>query len=158
MAFPWWCKRNRVLLRANKARAFFGGSYFPNFVLFVSLTLTKIPCRPPHPPHTQQGGGKAGAADRKGGAAGHAKFKCPTCGQQAPSIKSAEMHWDSKHSKLPFVPDDWTDTHEENGGVTTSGVAIKGRAKEKTVHQLAKTEVGQKKLKEIEDAKKAAKF
>ena len=34
-------------------------------------------------------GGKAGLADRKGGAAGHAKFKCPACGVQSPSIKSA---------------------------------------------------------------------
>ena len=68
------------------------------------------------------------------------------------------MHWDSKHSKLPFVPEDWSDTHAENGGVTTAGVAIKGAAKEKTVHQLSKTEAGQKKLKEIEEAKKAAKF
>jgi hypothetical protein len=31
---------------------------------------------------TNKGGGKAGLADRKGGAAGHAKFKCPSCGQQ----------------------------------------------------------------------------
>ena len=53
---------------------------------------------------TNKGGGKAGLADRKGGAAGHAKFKCPSCGVQSPSIKSAEMHWDSKHPKLPFVP------------------------------------------------------
>ena len=27
-----------------------------------------------------KGGGKAGLADRLGGAAGHAKFKCPSCG------------------------------------------------------------------------------
>lgn len=68
------------------------------------------------------------------------------------------MHWDSKHSKLPFVADDWSDTHAENGGVTTQGVAVKGSSKEKTVHQLAKTQSGQQKLKEIEEAKKAAKF
>ena len=106
----------------------------------------------------KQGGGKAGLADRQGGAAGHAKFKCPSCGQQAPSIKSAEMHWDSKHSKLPFVPDDWSDMHALNGGVTTAGVAVKGSSKEKTNHQLSKTQTGQEKLKQIEAQKAAAKF
>jgi len=105
-----------------------------------------------------KGGGKAGLADRKGGAAGHAKFKCPQCGVQSPSIKSAEMHWDSKHSKLPFVPEDWSDTHAEHGGVTTQGVAVKGASKEKTLHQLSKTQSGQQKLKEIEQQKAAAKF
>ena len=105
-----------------------------------------------------KGGGKAGVADRKGGAAGHAKFKCPQCGVQSPSIKSAEMHWDSKHSKLPFVPEDWTDTHAEHGGVTTQGVAVRGASKEKTLHQLSKTQSGQQKLKEIEQQKAAAKF
>ena len=35
-----------------------------------------------------KGGGKAGLADRKGGAAGHAKFKCPSCGVQSPSLKA----------------------------------------------------------------------
>jgi len=107
---------------------------------------------------TNKGGGKAGLADRKGGAAGHAKFKCPSCGVQSPSIKSAEMHWDSKHPKLPFVPEDWSDMHAANGGVTTAGVAIKGAKAEKTIHQLAKTEAGREKLKQIEEAKKAAKF
>jgi transcription elongation factor Elf1 len=34
-----------------------------------------------------RGGGAAGLADRKGGAAGHSKFKCPTCGQAAPDLK-----------------------------------------------------------------------
>jgi hypothetical protein len=107
---------------------------------------------------TNKGGGKAGLADRKGGAAGHAKFKCPSCGVQSPSIKSAEMHWDSKHPKLPFVPEDWSDMHAANGGVTTAGIAIKGAKAEKTIHQLAKTEAGREKLKQIEKAKEAAKF
>jgi hypothetical protein len=164
---------------------------------------------------TNKGGGKAGLADRKGGAAGHAKFKCPSCGQQvrprrvasnrsavasvasgdlarrhvvvsprlplvnpddfrlrppsvafeivknqsqAPSIKSAEMHWDSKHSKLPFVPGDWSDTHAEHGGVTTAGVAVKGAAKQKTVHELAKTKTGQEKLKQLEQEKLKQQF
>jgi hypothetical protein len=68
------------------------------------------------------------------------------------------MHWDSKHSKLPFVPADWTDMHELNGGVTTAGVAIRGSSKEKTVHQLSKTQAGQQKLKEIAAQKAAQQF
>ena len=68
------------------------------------------------------------------------------------------MHWDSKHPKLPFVPEDWSDMHAAHGGVTTAGVAIKGAKNEKTVHQLAKTEAGREKLKAIEAAKEAAKF
>ena len=68
------------------------------------------------------------------------------------------MHWDSKHSKLPFVPGDWSDTHAEHGGVTTAGVAVKGAAKQKTVHELAKTKSGQEKLKQIEQEKLKQKF
>mmetsp|Transcript_7116 Transcript_7116/g.18133 ORF Transcript_7116/g.18133 Transcript_7116/m.18133 type:complete len:130 (+) Transcript_7116:217-606(+) len=101
-----------------------------------------------------KGGGVAGLADRKGGAAGHAKFKCPVCGQAAPSIKSGEMHWDSKHGKLPFVAGDWDDLHAIHGG-TTQGVAVKGTAKPKTAHEMAKSTVGQAKLKEIEQQKLA---
>ena len=103
-------------------------------------------------------GGKAGLADRKGGAAGHAKFKCPACGVQSPSIKSAEMHWDSKHSKLPFVASDWTDMHEAHGGVTTAGVAVRGAKAEKTIHQLAKTDAGRAELAAIAAATAASKF
>eukprot|EP00746_Dinoflagellata_sp_MGD_P015842 gnl/MRDRNA2_/MRDRNA2_135428_c0_seq1.p1 gnl/MRDRNA2_/MRDRNA2_135428_c0~~gnl/MRDRNA2_/MRDRNA2_135428_c0_seq1.p1 ORF type:complete len:169 (+),score=26.41 gnl/MRDRNA2_/MRDRNA2_135428_c0_seq1:101-607(+) len=74
-----------------------------------------------------RGGGAAGLEDRKGGKAGHAKYKCPICAQQAPSAKSAEAHWDSKHSKVgPFDFAAWSNTHEETGGVTTAGVAIQG--------------------------------
>ena len=90
---------------------------------------------------TNKGGGKAGLADRKGGAAGHAKFKCPICGMAAPSIKSGELHWDSKHPKMPFKPEEWSDLHAIHGG-TTKGVAVKGAEKEKTVHELKKTEAG----------------
>ena len=107
---------------------------------------------------TNKGGGKAGLADRMGGAAGHAKFKCPSCGIQSPSIKSAEMHWDSKHPKLPFKPEDWSDMHAVHGGVTTQGVAVKGSSKEKTKHELAKSQSGQQKLKELENQKAMAKF
>ena len=48
-----------------------------------------------------------------------------------------QMHWDSKHPKMPFVPGDWSDMHELHGGVTTAGVAVKGAAHKKTAHELA---------------------
>ena len=76
-----------------------------------------------------RGGGSAGAADRAGGKAGHAKYKCPVCMQAAPDPKSAEMHWDSKHAKTgPFCMENWSDKHAESGGVTTAGVAVRGGA------------------------------
>jgi len=40
---------------------------------------------------TNKGGGVAGKADRLGGAAGHAKFKCPICAQQAPDMKTMQV-------------------------------------------------------------------
>jgi hypothetical protein len=76
---------------------------------------------------TNKGGGKAGLVDRKGGAAGHAKFQCPVCGMAAPDLKARsrrlrhpapqrltravsraqtmQIHHDSKHPKLPFEPE-----------------------------------------------------
>jgi|AntAceMinimDraft_5_1070358.scaffolds.fasta_scaffold02452_9 hypothetical protein len=68
------------------------------------------------------------------------------------------MHWDSKHGKLPFVPADWSDMHAENGGVTTTGVAVKGAKAPKTVHQLGKTDAGKAQLKEIAEGKMSQKF
>ena len=94
---------------------------------------------------TNRGGGAAGKQDRLGGAAGHAKYKCPTCGQAAPSEKSAIAHWDSKHSKFPFVFADWTDAHAAAGGVTTQRTGVKG-GKSKTTHELQKTESGRAEL------------
>lgn len=75
------------------------------------------------------GGGKAGLADRKGGAVGHAKFKCHVCGQQAPSLKSMEIHHDAKHPKLPWEPEKCSDLHAMVGGVTTQGIAVRGSKK-----------------------------
>eukprot|EP00927_Polykrikos_kofoidii_P068349 TRINITY_DN63724_c0_g1_i1.p2 TRINITY_DN63724_c0_g1~~TRINITY_DN63724_c0_g1_i1.p2 ORF type:complete len:118 (-),score=23.34 TRINITY_DN63724_c0_g1_i1:234-587(-) len=73
-----------------------------------------------------RGGGAAGVKDRQGGKAGHAKYKCPICGQQAPDPKSAEAHWDSKHAKGgTFDIVTWSNMHEECGG-TTQGVAVRG--------------------------------
>jgi len=65
-----------------------------------------------------------------GGAAGHAKFKCPVvgCGLQAPSIKSMQAHFESKHPKLPFDPDACVDMQAIHGG-STQGVAVQGSKK-----------------------------
>ena len=79
---------------------------------------------------TNKGGGKAGLADRKGGAAGHAKYKCPICAQQAPDLKSMEAHHDSKHSKVPFDPEKCSNLQEIHGG-TTQGIAVRGSVKKK---------------------------
>lgn len=40
---------------------------------------------------TNQGGGKAGLQDRKGGAVGHAKYMCPICKTAAPSLTSMQV-------------------------------------------------------------------
>lgn len=62
----------------------------------------------------------------QGGKAGHARYKCSNCGQQAPSIKNMKEHWEAKHSKLPYVESDCViDMHAEHGG-TTQGVAVRG--------------------------------
>jgi len=37
------------------------------------------------------GGGKAGLADRKGGAVGHSKYMCPICKTAAPSLTSMQV-------------------------------------------------------------------
>lgn len=39
-----------------------------------------------------KGGGAAGMKDRQGGV-GHAKYKCPICAQQAPDLKSMQVHF-----------------------------------------------------------------
>eukprot|EP00294_Goniomonas_avonlea_P017959 CAMPEP_0114555792 /NCGR_PEP_ID=MMETSP0114-20121206/8941_1 /TAXON_ID=31324 /ORGANISM="Goniomonas sp, Strain m" /LENGTH=101 /DNA_ID=CAMNT_0001740947 /DNA_START=50 /DNA_END=355 /DNA_ORIENTATION=+ len=75
-----------------------------------------------------KGGGAAGAQDRQGGKAGHSKFMCPVCKQQAPDLKSMQAHHDSKHSKLPWDPAACTNTHAVYGG-TTQGVAVRGSTK-----------------------------
>ncbi|EFN53042.1 hypothetical protein CHLNCDRAFT_137279 [Chlorella variabilis] len=76
------------------------------------------------------GGGKAGLADRKGGQAGHAKYKCHICGQQAPDLKTMQIHHDAKHPKLPWEPEKCTNMHDVVG-VTTQGVAVRGSTKKK---------------------------
>eukprot|EP00811_Abedinium_folium_P015051 NODE_24026_length_641_cov_5.258755.p1 GENE.NODE_24026_length_641_cov_5.258755~~NODE_24026_length_641_cov_5.258755.p1 ORF type:complete len:119 (+),score=32.98 NODE_24026_length_641_cov_5.258755:106-462(+) len=74
-----------------------------------------------------RGGGSSGAADRAGGKAGHSKYQCPVCKQAAPDPKSAEAHWDARHTKAgDFSIDNWSDVHKAAGGVTTSGVAVRG--------------------------------
>ncbi|KAL4422255.1 hypothetical protein ABPG75_008452 [Micractinium tetrahymenae] len=77
------------------------------------------------------GGGKAGLADRKGGAVGHAKYKCHICGQAAPDLKTMQIHHDAKHPKLPWEPEKCENLHALTGGVTTQGVAVRGSIKKK---------------------------
>ena len=52
---------------------------------------------------TNKGGGKAGLIDRLGGAAGHAKFICPLCKMQAPSIKNMQEHHEVRYSKWSLL-------------------------------------------------------
>ena len=66
---------------------------------------------------------------------GHAKLKCPICAQQAPDPKSMEAHHVSKHGKVPFNLEACQDTHEASGGVTTSGVAVRGSIKRGTAEE-----------------------
>uniref|UniRef100_A0A061RGX5 C2H2-type domain-containing protein n=1 Tax=Tetraselmis sp. GSL018 TaxID=582737 RepID=A0A061RGX5_9CHLO len=79
---------------------------------------------------TNKGGGKAGYEDRKGGKAGHAKYRCPNCATQCPSLSSMKIHWEAKHSKEPFDESKCIDVHAEVGG-TTKGVAVRGSTKKK---------------------------
>lgn len=78
-----------------------------------------------------RGGGKAGLQDRKGGKVGHSKFKCPVCNLQMPDLKTAQIHHESKHPKLPWEPEKVQNVHEAAGGVTTAGVAVAGGLKKK---------------------------
>lgn len=77
---------------------------------------------------TNMGGGKAGLADRKGGAAGHAKFQCHVCKTAAPSLTNMQAHFESKHPTLPWEPEKCTNLHSLHGG-TTQGVAVRGSNK-----------------------------
>mmetsp|Transcript_3063 Transcript_3063/g.7031 ORF Transcript_3063/g.7031 Transcript_3063/m.7031 type:complete len:106 (+) Transcript_3063:72-389(+) len=76
-----------------------------------------------------KGGGAAGAKDRAGGSVGHSKFKCKVCMQTAPDLKSMTMHFESKHPKEDFNMDKIEDLHAATGGITTSGVAVRGGIK-----------------------------
>ena len=61
----------------------------------------------------------------QGGKAGHAKYKCPVCALQAPSLKNMKEHFEAKHPKLEFDENKCIDVQAEFGG-TTKGVAVKG--------------------------------
>lgn len=77
---------------------------------------------------TNKGGGSSGKADRAGGAAGHAKFQCYVCMQNAPDLKSLTQHFENKHAKMTF--DESKVVNKHAGGVaTTKGVAIRGGIK-----------------------------
>ena len=73
-------------------------------------------------------GGVKGKEDRLGGKAGHAKYLCYVCKQQAPDLKSMGQHFESKHPKETMDPSKFVDTHELYGA-TTQGVAVKGSLK-----------------------------
>jgi len=70
----------------NKASARDGRSLFLGSLSAAALPRAELRSRTP-----LQGGGAAGLADRKGGAAGHAKFKCHVCGQTAPDLKASRL-------------------------------------------------------------------
>ena len=72
------------------------------------------------------GGGASGLKDRLGGAAGHARFLCNHCKTPCTSLIQARAHHDSKHDKLTWREEDYTNVHELHGGVTTVGVAVRG--------------------------------
>eukprot|EP01002_Notosolenus_urceolatus_P014423 NODE_5901_length_667_cov_43.543689_g4994_i0.p2 GENE.NODE_5901_length_667_cov_43.543689_g4994_i0~~NODE_5901_length_667_cov_43.543689_g4994_i0.p2 ORF type:complete len:103 (-),score=25.34 NODE_5901_length_667_cov_43.543689_g4994_i0:163-471(-) len=80
---------------------------------------------------TNKGGGKAGMEDRKGGKAGHSKFLCSMCGVAAPSATSMKIHFESKHPNETFDESKCVNKHEELGGQTTTGVAVRGSTKKK---------------------------
>ncbi|CAJ1030975.1 hypothetical protein Q4I32_005702 [Leishmania shawi] len=77
---------------------------------------------------TNMGGGSAGLADRKGGAAGHSKFICKVCMAQAPDLKSMRIHFESRHPHETFSEADFEDLHEKYGG-STKGIAVHGSLK-----------------------------
>jgi hypothetical protein len=42
-----------------------------------------------------------------------------------------QLHWENKHTKLPFDESACEDLHAKVGGVTTQGVAVQGSKKKK---------------------------
>ena len=56
--------------------------------------------------------------------------RCPVCGQQAPDMKTMQIHHENKHPKLPWEQDKVVDMHALVG-VTTQGVAVQGSKKKK---------------------------
>lgn len=79
---------------------------------------------------TNKGGGKDGHVDRLGGKAGHAKYQCHICMQQAPDLKSMQMHHEARHPKEAWEPEKCTNLHDAFGG-TTQGIAVRGSTKHK---------------------------
>lgn len=69
--------------------------------------------------------GQSASPRLQGGKAGHAKFKCPICALQAPSIKNMREHFEAKHPKAEFSESACTDLQAAHGG-STQGVAVKG--------------------------------
>ena len=107
----------------------------PHFFRALALTLrapaatkhTAAECAAKaHASTVNKGGGAAGLADRKGGGAGHSRFKCSHCGTPVTSLVQARAHHDARHEKLPWKETDYEDVHEAAGGVTTVGIAVRG--------------------------------
>lgn len=81
-----------------------------------------------HLANTNMGGGAAGLADRKGGAAGHSRYMCNECKAPAPDLKSMRIHYENRHPKVEFDESNFEDLHEKFGG-TTKGIAVHGSLK-----------------------------
>ncbi len=79
-----------------------------------------------HAATVNAGGGKAGLADRKGGAAGHSRFLCKHCKTPVTSLTAARIHHDAKHPTIAYADADYQDVHAEHGFSTTVGVAVRG--------------------------------
>ena len=62
-------------------------------------------------------------------AAARAEGRAPRA-LQMPDLKTGAIHWEAKHEKLgPFDGAAFEDVHAAAGGVTTSGVAVRGSTK-----------------------------
>eukprot|EP01086_Lenisia_limosa_P004705 TRINITY_DN20359_c0_g1_i1.p2 TRINITY_DN20359_c0_g1~~TRINITY_DN20359_c0_g1_i1.p2 ORF type:complete len:111 (+),score=44.49 TRINITY_DN20359_c0_g1_i1:150-482(+) len=84
------------------------------------------------------GGGSAGLADRRGGAAGHSKYQCPHCGTAAPSIPGMKLHWEAKHPKIPFEEDKVINLREIHGDTTTEGIMVRGTKNKEKIKKKGK--------------------
>ncbi|VFQ92666.1 unnamed protein product [Cuscuta campestris] len=79
---------------------------------------------------TNRGGGLAGKADRTGEVkGGHARFECPLCKVTAPSIKSMQIHHESKHPKTPFEESNIKDLHASLGDTSKPKPGVRGSLK-----------------------------
>ncbi|RAL41946.1 hypothetical protein DM860_009128 [Cuscuta australis] len=79
---------------------------------------------------TNRGGGLAGKADRTGEVkGGHAKFACPLCKVTAPSIKTMEIHHESRHPTITFDASKVTNLHAVLGDTSKPKPGVRGSLK-----------------------------